>query len=499
MSLEVVSGSFLAVLGSNGAGKTTLLRILATLERPQHGSAWVQGHNVESHRAASRAAVGLVAHQPLLYQDLTAAENLRFFATLHGRAATNESIAAALGQVGLDGLGDVRVRALSHGLVQRVAIARALLHQPSVVLADEPHAGLDPDAAGALDDTLAGLAATGRTVVLTTHDVDRARQRADTLAVLEAGRLAWLGPAASFPGWRQARSGAFMMTPPDLTFPRIPTDPTASTGQPGAVNPDGPKDSSVPTAAASVEPPPPLAGRAPHMPRPTFAAVVRAVVAKDVWTELRAREAVPLAVVFGTMLAVLFRFAVPEAIGGLGPSQTGTLLLPGALWISLVFGTTLGLGRAADAEIVDGGATACVLSPADPGALFIGKWLSGLALGCVVAAVLASASIVFLNAPTIPVAALGVVTLAGLSGWVAAATLVAAMVAGARSREALAPLILLPLATPLVIAAVEATAAVLAGAGLREMAPVLTLLGAYDVIFLVAGFLAYGYVLEVSS
>jgi heme exporter protein B len=113
--------------------------------------------------------------------------------------------------------------------------------------------------------------------------------------------------------------------------------------------------------------------------------------------------------------------------------------------------------------------------------------------------VLAAAAVVFLNVTTVPVLPVALVTLAGLAGWVAAATLVAAMVAGARSREALAPLILLPLATPLLIAAIDATGSALAGATALEMAPAVGLLAAYDVIFVVAGFLVYGHVLEVSA
>jgi ABC-type transport system involved in cytochrome c biogenesis permease component len=245
--------------------------------------------------------------------------------------------------------------------------------------------------------------------------------------------------------------------------------------------------------------PPRIAHNRPAKPRSTFAETVAAVVAKDLRGELRARQAVPLAVVFGLLVVVLFRFAVPASIGGLGPGVVGPALLPGALWISLVFGTTLGLGRSADAETHWGASSACVLACADPGALFLGKWLGGLLLGTGIAAVLAMAAVVFMNAAALPVAPLGAITLLGLAGWIAAATLAAALVAGSRSREALAPLILLPLAAPLLIATMGATSAAVAGQPWAELAPALGLIAAYDVIFLVAAFLPYGYVLEVSA
>ena len=187
VSVTVSAAQTLAVFGPNGAGKTTLLRLLATLLRPHGGSARVAGAKLpdEAHRV--RGKVGYLGHDPLLYRELTPRENLRFHARLHGIG--DERVGELLSAVGLERRADDPLRELSRGMVQRAAVARAVLHDPPLLLLDEPHAGLDPAAIERLEP-LVGRAS-GRTRVLVTHDVEAGLGECDWVLGLRAGRQAF--------------------------------------------------------------------------------------------------------------------------------------------------------------------------------------------------------------------------------------------------------------------------------------------------------------------
>jgi heme exporter protein A len=191
VTLEVPRGATLAVFGANGAGKTTLLRVLATLLRPHAGAATVLGRTLPREGWAVRGRIGLLAHEPLLYRDLTARENLRFHARLHEVAG--ERIDALLEAVGMARRADEPLRALSRGMAQRVAICRAVLHQPELLLLDEPYAHLDPGAAGAVAPLIGR--ASRATRVLISHDVEDGLAEADLVLGLRAGRPAVLAAA----------------------------------------------------------------------------------------------------------------------------------------------------------------------------------------------------------------------------------------------------------------------------------------------------------------
>ncbi len=191
IDLSVTPGEFVALLGPNGAGKTTLLRIVATLSRPNTGEVKVGGLGLATHAYAVRQLLGVVSHQPLLYGELTAEENLRFFARMYGLRAAEARISAVLDQVGLERRRRDLVRTFSHGMQQRLAIARATLHQPQVILFDEPHTGLDHDAATMLDDVLRSVAAASQTVMMITHDLARGLALSDRVAILRKGKIAY--------------------------------------------------------------------------------------------------------------------------------------------------------------------------------------------------------------------------------------------------------------------------------------------------------------------
>src|SRR5215213_2212779 len=189
VSVRVEPGQTLAVLGGNGAGKTTLLRVLAGLLRPHGGRASVLDAELPRERWRLPGQVGYLGHDPLLYRDLSGRENLRYHARLHGVA--EERVATVLGQVGMERRADDPVRELSRGMVQRLAAARAVLHEPPLLLLDEPRANLDPAAAELLEPLIGR--ASGRTRVLVTHDVERALEEADVALGLRGGRQEFAG------------------------------------------------------------------------------------------------------------------------------------------------------------------------------------------------------------------------------------------------------------------------------------------------------------------
>jgi heme exporter protein A len=191
VSLTLQRGQTLAVLGPNGAGKTTLLRILASLLRPHGGDVIVLERRLPEESWQLRGRVGLLAHEPMLYRSLSARENLDFHARLHG--VGQERVASLLEQLGLSGRAGEPLRSFSRGMVQRVAIARTVLHDPELLLLDEPYANLDPAALGLVGPLIG--AESGRTRVLCSHDPAGALREADVVLGLRDGHVAVQGPA----------------------------------------------------------------------------------------------------------------------------------------------------------------------------------------------------------------------------------------------------------------------------------------------------------------
>jgi heme exporter protein A len=189
VSVRVEAGQTLAVLGGNGAGKTTLLRVLAGLLRPHGGTARVLGAALPAERWKLPSQVGYLGHEPLLYRELSGRENLRYHADLHRLQPTR--VDELLAAVGMSERADDPVRDLSKGLVQRLAAARAVLHDPALLLLDEPRANLDPAAAELLEPLIGR--ASGRTRVLVSHDVEGALAESDLSIGLKDGRPAEVG------------------------------------------------------------------------------------------------------------------------------------------------------------------------------------------------------------------------------------------------------------------------------------------------------------------
>jgi len=196
VDLTVPEGESVALLGANGAGKSTLLRIAATLTKPTSGSIYIRETDAAQEPEVARGSIGLLSHQSFLYDDLTAGENLQFYARLYGLADPADAARRSLDGVGLAHRSDDRVRTFSRGMKQRVAIGRALLHDPTILLLDEPFAGLDVRSRDTLIARIQESRTKGRTLVLVTHDIGQGLALSDRYALLEGGAIIAEGPSA---------------------------------------------------------------------------------------------------------------------------------------------------------------------------------------------------------------------------------------------------------------------------------------------------------------
>jgi ABC-type multidrug transport system ATPase subunit len=197
INLEIPQGQFIALLGANGAGKSTLLKILSTLTAPTSGTLELFGHPAASSAVKIRRQLGLIGHQTMLYHDLSALENLTFFAKLYGVPNPQQRGKDLLNQLGLGNRANDPVKNFSRGMAQRVAIARALLHEPQLLLADEPFAGLDAPSAAMLERLLTSLHAQGQTIILANHDIAQSLRLAQRAVVLAGGRKVVDAPSDS--------------------------------------------------------------------------------------------------------------------------------------------------------------------------------------------------------------------------------------------------------------------------------------------------------------
>ncbi|PIE81579.1 MAG: heme ABC exporter ATP-binding protein CcmA [Chloroflexi bacterium] len=191
IDLQVNAGEFVTLVGSNGAGKSTLMRVVATLLQPTSGKVEIGGWSLPRQAGRVRRHIGLVSHYSLLYGDMTAAENLAFFARLYRLDHAEERVMAALRKVGLYARQRDAVSTFSRGMVQRLTIARATLHEPDILLLDEPYTGLDQDASCLLDDLLGEQHENGRSILMITHDLTHGLSVSDRIAILNQGKIVY--------------------------------------------------------------------------------------------------------------------------------------------------------------------------------------------------------------------------------------------------------------------------------------------------------------------
>jgi len=194
VDLRLGKGEFLTIFGPNGAGKSSLLGMLGGAMRPTRGTVRIRGEELRFSDTEWRCRIGILSHRGFLYARLTAEENLRFYGRLFGLADLDHLVSDRLERVGLGDRAGFQARQLSHGMRQRLSLARALLHDPDVVLLDEPYTGLDPSASGVLREVLAELRDGSRTVVMVTHNLREGLEMATRVTIQVAGRFAWEAP-----------------------------------------------------------------------------------------------------------------------------------------------------------------------------------------------------------------------------------------------------------------------------------------------------------------
>ena len=196
VSLDVKRGEFLALFGRNGAGKTTFLKIAAMLMKPTHGNLHIEGIDIRQDPEKARRRIGFLSHNTYLYRDLTPIENLRFFGRLYGVDDIESRIPALLERVGLRRRAKDPVRSFSRGLHQRLGIARVFLHDPSLILLDEPYTGLDANAVEMLNDLVDAAVEQGKTVILITHDLTQGIRAATRGAIIDRGKIVFSSPGS---------------------------------------------------------------------------------------------------------------------------------------------------------------------------------------------------------------------------------------------------------------------------------------------------------------
>ncbi len=194
IDLSVGEGEFLTIFGPNGAGKTTLLRILSSLTKPTTGRILVAGHEIRKEPQEIRKSVGFISHQPFLYESLSAFENIRFFASMYGISDADEKATEVIRRVGLQNRAHGLVRTFSSGMKQRLAVARAIVHDPKILLLDEPYSGLDQHGTRIFNEMLKLLKTQKRTILMTTHNISEGFELSDRVAILSNGTFVFESP-----------------------------------------------------------------------------------------------------------------------------------------------------------------------------------------------------------------------------------------------------------------------------------------------------------------
>ena len=431
VTLTLEPGRTLAVFGANGAGKTTLLRILATLLKPHAGRARVLGRDLPADGWAVRGRIGLLAHDPLLYRELSARENLRFHARLHG--VDEARVETLLDQVGLRARADEPVRTLSRGMAQRVAICRAALHEPELLLLDEPLANLDPGAADAVAPLIGREAGPAR--VLISHDVEHGLAGGGPRP--RAARRARGGRGAARRGVRGRRPGALRRGGAGMN-------------------------------------------------------AVSALIRKDLQLELRTRESVPSMFLFSLSTFVLFRFGLDrETLAGDLASGVlwVTLLFAAVLGMNRLFVAEREEGGFDAFLLAPVDRTSLFVAKA--------AVLFGFLVAVEVAAIPAFAVLLLGPSPFQAMPELLAILLLADIGIAIVGTLVGALAIQTRARDLIVPLISLPLILPVVIAAGHATAPLFAEGGAEALpARWLGVLGLYDLVFGLLALAVFDFLLE---
>jgi heme exporter protein A len=461
VDLTVGAGELVALLGSNGAGKTTLLRCLAGALCPVAGEVLCSGV-APARSPLARRRIGFLGHESGLYFALTARENLLFAGRLYGVEDVSDRVGELLSAVGLQQQAHQRAGCLSRGMRQRLAIARAVIHDPPILLLDEPFTSLDPPGRDWLKSFLCTLRQRDRAILIVSHDAEQAQSWADRLLCLRAGRV-----HQSFDcGLRIAEGSAVRRPAP----------------QPAACTPPVIRNSQ-------------FAIRNPVIRNPQSAIRNRGtflwLVVKDLVTEFRVRRAWPAMLLLGLVLVLLVEIQADL------PIREKLQVVSGLLWLNIFFAGTLAVDRSFASEREEGCWRALLLYPLSPSVLFLAKMaVSFLALG-LLECFLIPAFVVFSNAPLLdrPLPLLLIACLGNL-GFASVGALVSGLTTTFSQRGSLLALLVLPLMTPVILGAAEATRLLVLGDLGERWCGWMQLLAAFAVLFTTLGTLVFPFALE---
>lgn len=456
VSFHADAGEVVALLGPNGSGKTTLLDVLSTLAEPTRGSIRYPG---TEQLDTPRRRIGVLGHEPQLYGELTARENLEVFARLAGLADVTAAVDHALVEARVVEREADPVDRFSRGMRQRLAFERVLLHEPDVLLLDEPFTGLDDESATRLLARLGSLRDAGVCILLATHDLLLVEPIVDRAYVLKDGRLLTL--PAGVPLARAYRGVVGHGTPGIGN-----REPATGKREPGT-------GSREPAAEASL------------------ADIVRTagvLLGKDLRVEWRTREGLLTTACFAVSCVLVFSFGLVR--NGTPMPDAG----PAVLWVTVALAGTLAMARSFERERSSGTLTAVLASAAPRPAVYLGKWFALMALLFAVEIVLLPLVALFFQMPLdrrpLSVAALLV---AGTAGYAAVGTLFAAMLARTRTRDVLLPLLLYPMSVPVIIGGVRGTAAAMADPYVPGSVNLwLSLLICFDAVFVTLALWTFG-------
>ena len=447
--LELARGEWVLICGPNGAGKSTLLRLIAGLERVDGGSL-----------TSDAVRVGYLSHASGLYEDLSPRENLEFFAKIFRLENGPQRAAELLEQFGLSERRDDPVRSLSRGMIRRLSIALAVLHQPDLLLLDEPFSGLDYESQVALLGLLKEIQAQGCTIVLTTHEFSLEEALDFRLLYLHKGKLTHdrrcraLAEARDI--YQTAMRAAPLKTPQAIKAPSLqPVTPSS---------------------------------RPPYRLR-DYLAQVWALAQKDLRTEMRTRELLNFMLLFGLSAILIFSFAFNLM------SNAVRDFIPGMLWTALTFTGFLGLSKAVNRDFANQSMDILRIAPIEPSAIYLGKLLGIFIVQLSVAVVLLLAALVLFNTYLLQPAMAAALS-SGILGLSASGTLLATLVERTRSREMLLPVLLMPVLIPLLIACVQVTQDAAAGLALAESLAWYRLIFIYNISMVSVGMLTYGFTIE---
>ena len=463
VSLEVFPGESVAVLGPNGSGKTTLLKTMAGLIAPTAGTVVVGGTKIGRSHVAARGIVGYAGHHPHHYNDLTVSENLAFVGDIFLVDDPIPRIERLTLDLGIGSYRESRARELSRGLQQRLALAIALLPSPRLLLLDEPEAALDAATREKLKwifDTYAGDAG----IIFATHDLAGASELADRAVVLNRGVLA----------------GEFTVQQDDPDA--LPGHVAAALDSPTRIRPSA----AIGTENRSN-------GRAPATAvwsarRVDTLKQMAVVFRNDIRLELRTREFIPALTVLSLLMVIAFSLAFVV------PAEDVPAVAAGVFWASLIFGTLVGGSRSFRAERDEGTMEALVLSPVLRAAIYLAKASVNFIFLTVVGLLTLVSVAVLFDVGLIRWEMFGLLLL-GAAAFSSTGSLYGAVTTNMRARELLIPVLLLPVALPILIAGVAATLAILDATSNASQLPWFGLLAGFCAIFASMGAILFDYVL----